>query len=73
MAKNGDKKMLSGIGEIIAYLECTKPTFYEFIRIGLPARLHRKKWYAHKDNIDDFFRRFTIADNRNLEIPEDAE
>lgn len=56
----GQGKVLSGLDQIIEYIGISKPTFYQLVKMGMPARLVNKRWYAHKDNINDFFKRFTI-------------
>jgi hypothetical protein len=70
MTNNGHK-ILTGLDQIIQYIECGRPQFYNFIKMGLPATVINRRWYAHKDNIDRFFQ--TITNVRVKEIPEDAE
>ena len=59
MSNNNGSKTLIGIKQICGYLECTKPTFYGFIKMGMPARVVNGRWYAHIDNIDGFFKSMT--------------
>jgi hypothetical protein len=54
------RKVLIGLDEIMEFLKISRPTFYKFLKLGMPARLVNKRWYAHEDNINDFFKRFTI-------------
>jgi len=68
--KNGSKTLI-GLKPILDYLDMSEPTFRQFVKLGLPARVHNCRWYAHKDNIDEFFRIFTR--HREKEIPLDAE
>lgn len=69
MENNGSKTLI-GLKMICEYLEITKPTFYQFVQMGLPARIVNKRWYAHKENIDAFFKHLTH--NRVTEIEKDA-
>lgn len=73
MASNGHHgRLLIGKKDICDYLKIGEPMFYELIRkIGMPARVINNRWYAHSDNIDDFFRRYT--NTRASDAPENAE
>jgi len=42
-----------------------------FVRLGMPVRVERGCFWAHKDNIDEWFRRFTYCTIRDA--PEDVE
>ena len=69
--KNGCKALI-GLDEILTYMKIShKPLFYQFVKMGLPARVINSRWYAHKDNIDEFFRQITL--NSENEIPPDAD
>ena len=70
--KNGCKTLI-GLNSIIQYLEISKPMFYQFIEMGLPARVINRRWYAHKDNIDKFFQTITNVRIKGRDIPEDAD
>lgn len=70
MEKNGSR-ILIGLNDILDYIKISKPMFYQFIEMGLPARVINNRWYAHKDNIDEFFRQYTF--NQGKDIPQDAE
>jgi len=63
--------VLIGLNEILSYLRISKPTFYKFIGLGMPAAVIDNRWYAHTDNLDAWFRRATLC--RGKSIPEDAE
>jgi hypothetical protein len=70
----GDKngcKILIGLNDILGYIQISKPMFYQFIEMGLPARVINNRWYAHKDNIDQFFMQYTLGGQED--IPQDAE
>ena len=66
-----DKKTLIGLKQILDYLDIGKPAFYNFIEMGLPAAVINNRWYAHTDNIDDYFRKLT--NRRNKDAPKNAE
>lgn len=81
MNDNTSKKLLIGAKVISAYLNISKPTFYKFVREGftlpggkrirLPATVIDKKWYAHADNLDEFFKLVTLSPVQ--EIPDENE
>lgn len=64
-------KVLIGLNEILEYMQISKPLFYQFLEMGLPARPINNRWYAHKDNIDEFFK--SVTRHRVKDIPRDAE
>jgi len=68
--ENGSKTLI-GLKTILQYMDVSKPLFYQFIEMGLPARIINQRWYAHKDNIDSFFQQMTR--HRIKEIDKDAE
>lgn len=51
--------LLIGINQIVTYIGVSKPTFYRLARKGLPANLIDGTWYAHKDNLDNYFKIIT--------------
>ena len=69
-SKNGNN-MLHGLNAILEYMEISRPKFYDYVEIGLPARIYKQRWLAHKVNIDDWFKRFTRYSEKH--IPTDAE
>lgn len=71
MADKKDKKVLIGLAAITADLEMSVPTFKGLVEEGLPATIIKGKWYAHKDNLDEYFRRRTLI--RPKDIDEKAE
>lgn len=81
MNDKASKKLLIGAKAIAKYLTISKPTFYKFVREGislsdgkrirLPATVIDKVWYAHADNLDDFFKVITLSPAR--EIPDERE
>jgi hypothetical protein len=73
MSHNGHNsgRLLIGKKDITEYLQIGGPMFYEFIKMGMPARVINNRWYAHSDNIDLFFKSITVRGTG--EIPEEAE
>ena len=49
--------LLSGIDEIVRYARISKSTFYQLVkRAGFPANQILGTWYAHKENINNYFK-----------------
>lgn len=81
MSDGVSKKLLIGAKAIAGYLTISKPTFYKFVREGftlpdgkrirLPVTVIDKKWYAHADNLDEFFKIVTLSPVK--EIPDEKE
>lgn len=71
MSSNGHGKLLIGRKSITEYLQIGDPMFYELVKIGLPARVINRRWFAHTDNVDLFFKQITIKGGG--EAVEDAE
>ncbi|OPX97774.1 MAG: hypothetical protein A4E60_03174 [Syntrophorhabdus sp. PtaB.Bin047] len=81
MNDSSSKKLLIGAKAISAYLTISKNTFYKFVREGLslpdgrrirlPATVIDKVWYAHTDNLDEFFKVITLSPVQ--EIPDEKE
>ena len=66
MAKPLNGKLLIGAGEIMQYLQCNKDLLRTFISKGMPARKVYGRWYAHVDNIDNFFKVITYKADGEL-------
>jgi len=68
-----NNNLLQGRDEIMAYAKFTsKNLFYGFVKQHkFPARVIGGRWYAHKENIDQYFKDITKGGMR--EIPEVAE
>lgn len=64
-------KILIGCEAIMTYIGVSRPLFKEFVAKGMPAKLINNRWYAHTDNLDEFFKRLTFYKEENP--PEDAE
>jgi hypothetical protein len=66
------EKLLVGVKAICAYLDdISEPTFYKFVKLGMPAIVIDGRWYAYTENLDNFFQKLTFAQMRD--IPEGAE
>lgn len=65
--------LLQGRDEIMTYAGfSTKNVFYDFVKKRkFPARVITGRWYAHKENIDQYFKDITKGGMK--EIPADAE
>jgi excisionase family DNA binding protein len=66
------ESILIGLQTITTYLKISKPTFYKLVKNSkLPAIVIDGTWYAHKDNLDDYFKAITRAPMHV--VPEDAQ
>lgn len=64
-------KILIGKDAIMDYIRISSvELFKEWVEAGLPAVLKKRRWYAHADNIDEYFRKITFRTSRDA--PEDA-
>ena len=61
-------KLLIGMEAITGYLKISRPLFERFIKNGMPVLRIESRWYAHADNLDDFFKRITRVDSRRVEV-----
>ena len=48
--------LLQGIDEICDRWKLTEKQFYMFVELGMPARKVQGRWYAHHQNVDEWFR-----------------
>jgi hypothetical protein len=71
MGSNGHGKLLNGKQQIKSSDSIGALAFYDFLNMGMPARIIQNRWYAHTDNIDLFFKQITLRPEGN--ISEDAE
>lgn len=55
----GYKKILTSKDEIIDYAGLSKHTYPKFLKMGMPVLYIDGRCYAHKDNIDEFFKLIT--------------
>jgi len=71
---NQSKKLLTSKEEIKQYIGgASNHLFKKYVAQGMPARYEDKRWIAHADNIDEFFRQYTKVSMRKMlsKIPED--
>ena len=61
-----NKKILTSKQEIMDYIGCSKHSFRKYVENGLPALYEEGRWIAHSDNIDDFFRKYTFKNMKNV-------
>jgi len=54
--------VIIGAKNIMEYLNLTRAAFNTLKKIGLPVKLLNGRYYAHKDNLDDFFKEATKSD-----------
>ena len=70
MTQKTSSKILIGAQAIQDYLQISAPTFKKFIAKGLPAVVIDNRWYAHTDNINEYFQQMTRF--RMKEVPKNA-
>jgi hypothetical protein len=51
--------------EIIDYLKISRRTFVKFVRMGMPVVYIDGRCYAHRENIEAFFKRITNVNMQN--------
>jgi hypothetical protein len=51
--------LLIGLNAIIIYTGISKGTFYTLLKHKFPAYPLNGTWYAHKENIDNYFKQIT--------------
>ena len=56
MANSG---LLDGKCEIMAFLNCSENKLLGYKNAGMPVRIEGRRWLAHKDNIEEFFKEHT--------------
>ena len=67
MQPDNNKKILIGQKEIMDYIGIkSDELFSNFIRSGMPAKLINSRWYAHGENLDDYFKRLTKVRNKSV-------
>ena len=65
------KPILIGESRICEYIGISSGNlFRDLLRKGLPARQINGRWYAHAENIDDYFKRITRFKNKPANVPE---
>ena len=57
--------LLDGKEEIRKFLNgMSDYRMVKFIAAGMPVLIEDGRWIAHKDNLEDFFKRYTRVDSR---------
>ena len=70
MANTGMDNVLTSKDEILAYTGLSKHTYIKFLKMGLPVLYIDGRCYAHKDNIDEFFKKVTRVNSSKAEDEE---
>jgi hypothetical protein len=65
MAAPDMTKILMSKQEIMDYLNVAKASYRKFIKMGMPVLYLDGRCYAHKDNLDEFFKHITRANMKN--------
>lgn len=65
MANAEMPKILMSKQEIMDYLKISAYIYKKFIRMGMPVLFVDGRCYAHKDNIDEFFKMITRVSSKN--------
>lgn len=69
---NKNPNLLIGLSAITTHANISKPTFYKLVKNHkFPAVVIDGTWYAHKENIDNYFKAVTKIPMQT--IPEDAQ
>ena len=73
MATERAPKILRTKTEIMGYLRISsEDIFYRLIQEGMPCAVIDGRWYAHTENLDDYFKHILLLANIK-HIPKDAE
>lgn len=72
-SSSGTCGVLIGKKAIASYLNISRDTFYEFIRLGMPAAVINGRWYAHRENIEQWFQIVTRKRAGKTEMVGDPE
>ncbi len=57
------EKILVGKDAILEYLQVSEKLFKKFMANGLPVRVMENRYYAHADNLDNYFLHLTRCVN----------
>lgn len=67
MAGNtGMTNVLTSKDEILEYTGLSKHLYVKFLKMGLPVLYIDGRCYAHKDNIDEFFKKVTRVNSSRV-------
>ena len=58
-------KVLTSKKEIMDYLKFSEKLYKKFIRMGMPVLYIDGRCYAHRDNLEDFFKTITRVSMKN--------
>ena len=67
MANTGMDNVLTSKDEILEYTGLSKHLYVKFLKMGLPVLYIDGRCYAHKDNIDEFFKKVTRVNSSKAE------
>jgi hypothetical protein len=63
-----ENKILFGKDEIMDAYKMTDYTFKKWVKMGLPVRIIDRTCYAHRDNINEWFKAVTRVNSKNAEV-----
>jgi hypothetical protein len=63
-----ENKVLFGKDEIMEAYKMTDYTFRKWVKMGLPVLIIDRTCYAHRDNVDEFFKAVTRVNSKNVEV-----
>lgn len=63
-----ENKVLFGKDEIMVAYKMTDYKFKKFIKMGMPVLVLDGTCYAHRDNINDWFKAMTRVNSKNAEV-----
>lgn len=60
-----EKKVFRTAQAIMAAYDLSRTMFNHLVKLGMPVRIEKGCFWAHKDNIDEWFKRFTYCTERD--------
>lgn len=63
-----EQRVLFGKDEIMQAYKMTDHTFRKWVKMGMPVLIVDRTCYAHRDNIDEFFKAVTRVNSKNVEV-----
>ena len=63
-----ENKVFFSKEEIMEAYKMTDYTFRKWIKMGLPVLIVDRTCYAHRDNIDEFFKAVTRVNSKNVDV-----
>ena len=61
MAESQINDLMIGMKSVCDAFGINQEQFYMFLGLGMPMRKINGRWYGHRQNISDFFRKVTIG------------